>query len=398
MQNDRQQALTGIRVLDLGEIMQAPVAAQVLGDLGADVIKIERGTKGDMLRGLDRESLDRGRPGAYFAAVNRNKRSIALNLKTAEGQQIMHQLLAEADVLIHSYRTSAVERLGLTYDDLRERYPRLVYGSATGFGETGPYAHKAGQDMLAQALSGMARSCGDPSISAYVHPVPTVDYASGMALAQGILAALFERERSGHGQKVSVNLFDTALSLQTLESATLLMNQRETNWVADWYSGIFETTDGLLLVLGLFRDNPLQLACKALGIDDLSDQPVFGSQQLQAENKDAANAVLGPLIARLSTAEAAELFDGVDLLCAPLLTLREALDHPQTRHNGTLVDVDVEGTRTARLMGNPVTFSRTPVHVSRSVPAVGEHTDEILSEIGRSAPDIRNLRSEGVVR
>ncbi|NDV06040.1 CoA transferase [Rhodococcus sp. IEGM 248] len=398
MQNLRQQALSGIRVLDLGEIMQAPVAAQVLGDLGAEVIKVERGVNGDMLRGLDRDSLEAGRPGAYFAAVNRNKRSIALNLKSAEGKDILHRLLAETDVLIHSYRTAAVERLGLTYDDLQERYPRLVYGTATGFGETGPYAHKAGQDMLAQALSGMARSCGDPSISAYVHPVPMVDYASGMALAQGILAALFERERSGRGQKVSVNLFDTALSLQTLESASLLMDRRETNWVTDWYSGIFETTDGLLLVLGLFRENPLQLACKALGIDDLSVQPSFASPQLQAENKEAANAVLRPLIARLSTTGAAELFDGVDLLCAPLLTLQEALDHPQTRHNGTLVDVDVEGVRTTRLIGSPVTLSRTPAQVRRGVPAVGEHSDEILHELGVSESRVQTLRSKEVIR
>ncbi len=129
------------------------------------------------------------------------------------------------------------------------------------------------------------------------------------------MAALFERERSGRGQKVSVNLFDTALALQTLESSTLLAYQRETNWVSDWYSGIFETTDGLLLVLGLFRENALGLACKALGIDDLSVQPTFATPQLQAENKEAANAVLRPLVAQLSTAEAAELFDG-SICCA----------------------------------------------------------------------------------
>nr|WP_236950228.1 CaiB/BaiF CoA-transferase family protein [Mycobacterium sp. MS1601] len=387
-----------MRVLDLGEIMQGPVAAQVLGDLGAEVIKVERGATGDMLRGLDRDSLQARRPSAYFAAVNRNKRSIALNLKSDEGKEILHQLLVDTDVLIHSYRTAAVQRLGLTYDDLHERYPRLVYGTATGFGETGPYAHKAGQDMLAQALSGMARSCGDPSISAYVHPVPMVDYASGMALAQGILAALFERERSGRGQKVSVNLFDTAMSLQTLESSTLLMNERETNWVTDWYSGIFETTDGMLLVLGLFRENPLQLASKALGIDDLSIQPAFGSPQLQADNKEAANAVLRPLVAKLSTAEAAERFDAVDLLCAPLLTLKEALDHPQTRHNGVLVDVDVEGVRTTRLMGNPVSLSRTPTRVRRGAPKVGEHSEEILHELGLSPSQVQDLRSKEVIR
>jgi crotonobetainyl-CoA:carnitine CoA-transferase CaiB-like acyl-CoA transferase len=301
-------------------------------------------------------------------------------------------------VLVHSYRPAAVRRLGLTYDDLADRYPRLVYASASGFGETGPYAHKAGQDMLAQSLSGMARTVGDPNLTAHILPVPVVDYASGMALAQGILAALLERERSGRGQQVSVNLLDTALALQTLESASLLMYERETNWVTDWYSGIFETSDGMVTVLGLFRENALHLVCKALQVEDLSRRPEFATADLQARNKDKANELLRDAVRALTTDEAIQRFDAADLLSAPLLTLEEALAHPQVLENGTITQVEVGGRRTTRILGNPVKLSRTPATISRGVPDVGEHTEPALRESGFTDDDLARLRASGAVR
>ncbi|WIY01184.1 CaiB/BaiF CoA-transferase family protein [Amycolatopsis mongoliensis] len=392
------RVLDGIRVLDLGEIMQGPLAAQVLGDFGADVIKVERGIGGDLMRSLDRESAEAGEPCSYFVAVNRNKRSVSLNLKTREGMDALHRLLAGADVLVHSYRPAAVRRLGLTYEDLAERYPKLVYASASGFGESGPYAHKAGQDMLAQSLSGMARTVGDPNLTAHILPVPVVDYASGMALAQGILAALLERERSGRGQHVSVNLLDTALALQTLESASLLMYQRETNWVTDWYSGIFETSDGMVTVLGLFRENALHLVCKALEVADLSRRPEFATAELQARNKDQANESLRDTVRALTTDEAIARFDAADLLSAPLLTLEEALAHPQVLENGTITQVEVGGRRTTRILGNPVKLSRTPATTRQGVADVGEHTEPVLREFGFTDDDLARLRASGAVR
>jgi crotonobetainyl-CoA:carnitine CoA-transferase CaiB-like acyl-CoA transferase len=392
------QALDGIRVLDLGEIMQAPLAAQVLGDFGAEVIKVERGVNGDMMRSLDRQAVEAGDPCSYYVAVNRNKRSVSLNLKTREGMAALHRLLERVDVLVHSYRPAAVRRLGLSYEELAGRYPKLIYASASGFGETGPYAHKAGQDMLAQSLSGIARTVGDPNLSAHILPVPVVDYASGMALAQGILAALLERERSGRGQQVSVNLLDTALALQTLESASLLMYGRETNWVTDWYSGIFETSDGMVTVLGLFRENALRLVCKALDVDDLSRRPEFATADLQARNKDVANEFLRDTVRTLTTAAAIERFDSADLLSAPLLTLEEALHHPQVLANGTITRVEVGGGTSTRILGNPVRLSRTPAAVTRGVPGVGEHTEPVLREYGFTDVDLGALRESGAVR
>lgn len=391
------RALEGVRVLDLGEVLQGPIAAQVLGDFGAEVVKIERGINGDITRTLDRAAIDVGEPASYFVGVNRNKRSVSLNLKTREGMATLHRLLEQADVLLHTFRPSAVRRLGLSYEDLADKYPGLVYASATGFGESGPYAHKAGQDMLAQSLSGMARTVGDPTLRAHLMPVPTVDYASGMALAQGVLAALYERERSGLGQKVSVNLLDTALALQTLESASLLMYERETNWVTDWYSGIFETRDGMVTVLGLFRDNALHLVCKALGVDDLSRRPEFATADLQARNKERANEVLRGTVEAMTTEEAIQRFDSVDLLSAPLLTLREALKHPQVLENGIITEVETGGHRSTRILGNLVKLSRTPATVRRGVPALGEHTESVLRESGFTDADIAELRASGAV-
>ncbi|OZM75452.1 MULTISPECIES: CaiB/BaiF CoA transferase family protein [Pseudonocardia] len=392
------RALEGIRVLDLGEIMQGPLAAQVLGDFGADVVKVERGVAGDMMRSLDRDAIEAGEPSSYYVAVNRNKRSVSLNLKTREGLAALHRLLERADVLVHSYRPAAVRRLGLSYEELADRYPRLVYASASGFGETGPYAHKAGQDMLAQSLSGMARTVGDPGLAAHISPVPVVDYASGMALAQGILAALLERERSGRGQHVSVNLLDTAMALQTLESASMLMYGRETNWVTDWYSGVFETSDGMVTVLGLFRENALHLVCKALDLEDLSRRPEFGTASLQARNKERANELLRDAVRALTTEDAIQRFDSADLLSAPLLTLDEALRHPQVLANGTITRVEVAGSTSTRILGNPVTLSRTPARITRGVAAVGEHTEPVLRESGFGDSDINALRASGAIR
>lgn len=389
--------LNGIKVVELCEIMQGPLAGQTLGDLGADVIKIERGTRGDAMRQLDRNAVENEEMSSYFTALNRNKRSVSVDLKTPGGVDILHRLLAEADVLVHNYRPAAIQRLGLTYEDLAPRYPRLVYAAASGFGDNGPLAHKAGQDMLAQTLSGLARAVGDPQVESYLSPTPAGDFASGMLLAQGVLAALFERERSGLGQQVTVNLLDTSVAMQMLETAALTMYGRDLNWVTQWYSGTFATRDGIVTVLGLFRDNAVGLLCKALGVEDISTRPELSGTELQARNKDRVNAVLAPAVARLTTSEAVAAFDEVDLLSAPQLSLEEALTHPQLAANGTLVDVDVTRQEPARVVGYPVRLSRTPAAVARAVPELGEHTDEVLTELGLDKAEISSLTRERAV-
>jgi crotonobetainyl-CoA:carnitine CoA-transferase CaiB-like acyl-CoA transferase len=392
------RALEGVRVLELCEVMQGPLAGQALGDLGADVIKVERATRGDTMRVLDRSAAENGRMSSYFASLNRNKRSIGLDLKTPGGMRVLHRLLERTDVLLHNYRPDAVRRLGLSYADLVQRYPRLIHASASGYGPDGPLAHKPGQDMLAQSISGLARAFAAPGRRSVLNPTAHVDYASGMALVQGVLAALYERERSGHGQEVSVNLLDTAVSMQMMEVAAHTMYGEELNWVTQWYGGTFDTTDGVISVLGLFRDNALRLICSALGIEDLSLRPELATTELQARNRDIANAVIAPVVARLSTEEALERFGSVDVLCAPQLTIQEALRHPQVRHNGLLVEVDVADQFRAQLVGYPIRLSRSPGTVRRPVPRLGQDTRDVLRELGLDAEEIDRLGEEGTIR
>ncbi|HWD07383.1 MAG TPA: CoA transferase [Amycolatopsis sp.] len=390
------RALEGVRVVELCEVMQGPLAGQALGDLGADVIKVERGPRGDAMRTLDRAAVEAGKVSAYFVALNRNKRSIVLNLKSPAGMDILHRLLADADVLVHNYRPRAVAKLGLSYEDIAERYPRLVYAGASGYGDTGPLAHKPGQDMLAQSVSGLARAVGNPELGSYLNPTAQVDYASGMSLVQGILAALLERERSGRGQEVRVNLLDTAVTMQMMEAAAHTMYAQELNWVTQWYSGTFPTTDGVITVLGLFRENAVRLICGALGIPDLSLRPELATTDLQARNKKLANDVFAPIVAGLTTQQALDRFEEADLLCAPQLTLAEALRHPQLAANGLLVDVDVAGGGRARVVGYPVHLSRSPGEVRGEVPRLGQHTGDVLADLGLTRDQIDDLVRAGV--
>lgn len=376
--------LQGVKVVEMAEVMQGPLAAQTLGDYGADVIKVER-TAGDLMRGLDRDATAAGKVSAYFAAVNRNKRSIVLDLKSAQGLDALHGLLGEADVFVHSFRPDAIRRLGLTYEDLSERHPALIYASASGWGESGPFSHKAGQDLLAQSISGMARTVGKPSLTSHLNPVATVDYASGSLLAQGVLAALLHRVRTGRGQHVSVNLLDTALNLQVLEAAARLMYDAELNWVQQWWSGEFETADGYLTVVGFFRENAVGLACKALGIEDLSSRPEFEGVANQAASKEEVNRLLAPSIKSRTTDEAVKLFDSVDLLCSPMLTLAECLKHPQVRHNDPFVQVRASGQEETRVVGRAVKLSdMTPRGHAERVPLLGEDTESVLVQLDRN--------------
>lgn len=391
------QPLTGVRVVELAEVMQGPLAAQVLGDYGAEVIKVERG-EGDILRRLDRDAAAAGLMCPYFAAINRNKRSVGLNLKDSRGMEALHRLVDTADVLIHSYRPDGVRRLGLAYDQIESRYPRLIYASASGWGDSGPLSHKAGQDMLAQAMSGLARAVASRNTFSYFNPTASVDFASGMSLAQGVLAALLERERTNRGQHVSISLLDTAVSMQTMEAASLQMYDRELNWVQQWYTGVFATLDGAVAVLGLFRENALALLCTSLGVSDLTDEPDLATAGMQAANRERINQYLAPTIAELTTAEALRRFDSVDLLSSPVLSLREALRHPQVESNGRLVDVVIPGQDPARLVGNPVSLSRQDTPPYYSVPLTGQDTNEVLAELGYETLEVSRLRGDGVIR
>jgi len=267
------QPLAGIKVIDFTQVMLGPCCTQMLGDYGADVIKIERIGAGD----LSRSSIEdpAGPLNPVFCSLNRNKRSIALDLKSPAGLRVVHRLAASADVVVNNFRAGVMERMGVGYAALSKINPRIIFAFGTGFGTDGPYSHKGGQDVLAQAMSGvMARKC-DPSEPLTIYPTALADYSAGMHLVQGILLALLQRERTGQGQQVEVSLYDSMLAMQMQEAAMWLMRGRDFSWGAMPHTGAFETTDGALVIVGAFKANPLREISLALGLDDLSQDERF---------------------------------------------------------------------------------------------------------------------------
>ena len=248
--------LAGIRVIDFTQVMMGPVATQMLGDYGADVIKIERPPTGD----LSRTSIPddpAGLVGPVYCSLNRNKRSVVLDLRKAEDRAALLDLIRGADVVVNNFRAGVMERMGLGHDELERINPRLIYAVGTGFGLTGPYAHKGGQDVLAQAMSGVMARRSNETDPLAVHATTFADYCAGMHLVQGVLLALLQREKTGRGQQVSVSLLDSMIAAQTQEAAAHLMRGQELNWGAMPLSGVFETSDGALVMVGAFKTDPL---------------------------------------------------------------------------------------------------------------------------------------------
>ena len=373
-------ALQGVRVLELCEVFQGPVAAQTLADHGADVIKIEKPGRGDSLRHSDTVANAAGKMGSYFAALNRNKRSICLDLKAEADREVFLRLVAEADVLMHNYRPGVLEKLGFSYEALEALNPRLVYAAASGFGESGPLSALAGQDFLIQSISGMAwkttASRGGPT---FIN-VPIADYTSGMLLAQGILLALMERTHSGRGQKVTVSLFNALVAMQMLEAATHLNYQYETRWFDRALNFTAEASDGWLTVIGFFRDNPLQLVCKALGMEDLSARPQWAGKLDQARDREALAALLAPAIRALSVQECVDRLQGQGVLAAPILRFEQTLALPQVEANGLLAEVPVAGQEAMRVIANPVKLHRTPMQVRSGPPHLDADRQSVLDD------------------
>jgi crotonobetainyl-CoA:carnitine CoA-transferase CaiB-like acyl-CoA transferase len=373
--------LAGIKIIDFTQVMMGPVATQMLGDYGADVIKIERPPTGD----LSRTSIPddpAGLVGPVYCSLNRNKRSMVLDLRKPEDRAALMELIRTADVVVNNFRAGVMERMGLGYDELKRINPRLIYAVGTGFGLTGPYAHKGGQDVLAQAMSGVMarRSNEDEPLSVYA--TTFADYSAGMHLVQGVLLALLQRQKTGRGQRFSVSLLDSMLAAQTQEAATQLMRGRELNWGAMPLSGVFETADGAIVMVGAFKANPLKDIATALDMPGLDADPRFLTHALQKTNKPALQAIFRERFKTQTTAHWLGRLEAQDLLCAPVRNLAEALADEQATINGMILEAPgvVEP---VRLVGSPIHLEDAPVTVRVPPAELGQHTQEVLAEIAQ---------------
>ncbi|BCW51005.1 CaiB/BaiF CoA-transferase family protein [Arthrobacter sp. StoSoilB13] len=389
--------LDGIKIVDFTQVFMGPSCTQLLGDYGADIIKVERPGAGDISRNSFPDQDGQDNP--IFLSINRNKRSVSVDTRTEEGREVLHRLMADADVVVSNFRSGVMERMGFGYEELKAANPGIIWASGTGFGPEGPYSHKGGQDAIAQAYSGVMWRRESDDTKPSIYPTTLCDYITGMHLMQGILLALRTREASGVGQKVEVTMYDSMLHLQMQEACMQLNRGYEVNWGAMPLSGVFETTDGAVCMVGGFTPDPLARISEALGLDeDLTQRPEFSNLEQQFKNKPALQAIFRERIATNTTEYWTHRLEEQGLLNAPVHTLEQALADAQTEANGMIVEAEHPAVGTVRMLNAPIRLSATPPTIRRTAPRLGEHNVEVLLENGFDQETIERLQQLGVLR
>ena len=387
--------LTGIKVLDLCRARAGPTAVRQLADWGADVIKIERPPA------TGAETLGGNRDGFDFQNLHRNKRSLTLDLKSERGRGLFLELARGADVVVENFRPDVKHRLRIDYDTLSAGNPRLVYGSISGFGQDGPYAKRPGLDQIAQGLSGFMSVTGLPGQGPVRAGVPMADLSAGFHLALGILLALFERERSGQGQWVHTSLLEAQLAMMDFQAARYLIagevpGQAGNDHPTSIPTGVFPTRDGQVNIQAA-ADHLFRRLCEALGADDLLADPRYADNDGRSEHRATLHARIAEYTAALASEEIIALLERVGVPCGPIYTVDQTFADPQVRALGMDPEFHHPRLGPLRLLGQSINLSRTPERVARATPEIGEHSDEILGELGYSAEQIAELRATNVI-
>jgi len=393
-------ALDGIRVLDWTIWQQGTSASAILADLGADVIKIEEPVSGDPGRGLLTVGAD-GLSG-YFQALNRGKRSLAIDLKHPKGRELLLRLAAGADVFLSNYRPGVAERLGIGYADLCQVNPGIIFARASGWGREGPEAEAGSFDILGQARGGLMSINGEPASSPKNVGAPVADQGGGMLSVLGILAALRHRDRTGEGQEVDVSLLGTVLGLQSFNFTTYFLTgqvpQRLKRAGPIPFWNIYAGGDGRHFVIGMLVDRGWPDLCDAIGRRDLlEDERFAGYAGRTRHHAKELMAILDETFAERPAGEWAELLNARGIFSALVQNYDEAARDPQALANGYFVDVPREGGPPVRMVNTPIQFSKTPVHIRSIAPELGQHTEEVLLEAGLSWEEITALRDDGAV-
>ncbi len=388
--------LDGIRVLDLSRVIAGPYCATLLGDLGADVIKLERPGRGDDLRSWRGSGMS-----AAFAAINRNKRGVAVELQHPEGARLAFELARRADVIVENFLPGVAERLGLGYAAVRAANPSGVYASVTGFGQTGPYAKRPGYNTIAQGMSGLMALTGMPG-----HPPTKVDgsvsdLAAALCAFGTVNAALVHRFRTGVGQHLDVNLVASTLSLLPDPVAHYFDSGVRPKRVGNRNANLtpaeaYPTKDGMIQVV-MMNPDQYDRFCRALGDDALATDPRFATNDARLANYDEFRSRVERVLAGDTTAEWQERFERAQIAAGPVYEFDEVFTDPQVKHLGLVVDVEQPGYGTARMLGFPVRASATPAVIRRPAPLLGEHTADVLGEIGVSAHEIERLVAAGAI-
>jgi crotonobetainyl-CoA:carnitine CoA-transferase CaiB-like acyl-CoA transferase len=389
--------LEGIVVLDFTRIVAGPFATQILGDLGADVIKVERADGGEEARTYGVTDPSR-MPGATFLAMNRNKKSIGIDLQSSAGRDVARRLLTTADVSIHNFRTGVMERLGLGYEAASAANPRLIYCSITCFGSVGPHRESAANDLAIQAYSGLLSITGEADGPPVRNPTAVSDITSGLYAAIGILSALHHRERTGRGQAVETNMLEGQLNMLNLFFVDYWLNglvpqRMGTGNRMGLPNQAFPAKDGWVCIVAP-TDRIWSKCCEALGVAALAKDPRFATLAERYGHRDELVAAVSEATSGLSISECLARLMAAGVPCAPVNTIAEVAIDPQVQALQSIVEMPVTGLGPVKLVRSPLHLSLTPVSERVPPPVLGEHTDEILSRAGFSASEIAQLRSE----
>ncbi len=389
-------ALEGIRVLDLTRVRSGPTCVRQLGDWGADVIKIEapESIEPDGALGAPRHTSD-------FQNLHRNKRSITLNLKEKDGRDVLMRLVETADIVVENFRPDVKQRLGLDYDTLCARNPKIILGSISGFGQTGPYAQRPGFDQVAQGMGGLMSITGAPGEGPMRVGIPVADLTAGLFCAMGILTALLERTTSGKGQWVQTSLLQAQIFMLDFQAARYLMKgevpgQAGNNHPTSIPTGVFPTEDGHINIAVAGEVIWLRF-CEILNKQAWADDPRFRDAPGRSQNRQVLNAEIAEITETRKSDDWVELFSQAGIPSGPIYDMAGVFADPQVEHLGIATEIETEVFGNTRMIAQPMQLSRTPCDLASRPPERGEQTNEILSELGLSEEQLQDLKSRNVI-
>lgn len=388
--------LDGVRIIDLSAIISGPMATQILADQGADVIKVEGPGPGDLVRYLGPQ---RNGVNAMFTAVNRNKRAMVLNLKSPEGREVLIDLIKTADVFVENFRPGAIEKLGLGPEQLQSLNPGLIYVAMSGFGDTGPYARRRVYDPVIQATSGFSDvqtnvTTGEPQLIQTL----ACDKTMAITAAQAITAALYAKARGRGGRLIEINMLDSAIAFLWPDAYYNLVFEEGANRSPDFatFYSIRRTKDGYITMIAI-SDDEFRATCRAIGRPEIADDPRFKSVADRMQNAKVMTDMISAVVEQFATAEITARLEAEDVPHARVLKREEVLTDEQVRVNGTIATLDDPRAGRMRLARSPAKFDGETLRFRRPAPGLGQHTDEILRELGKSDADITRLRAVAAI-
>ncbi|MBI5720527.1 MAG: CoA transferase [Burkholderiales bacterium] len=387
-------ALARFRVVDLTQVRAGPTACRQLADWGADVIQVQMP---EHLRGDDTLG---GQDGSDYQYTHRNKRSVTLNLKEPEGIAALKQLIGTADAVVENFRPDVKFRLGIDYETLAQDHPRLVYASISGFGQSGPLAERPGFDQIAQGMGGLMSVTGLPGQGPVRVGIPIADLCAGIFAAQGILVALLERESSGRGQWLHTSLLESMVYMMDFQTARWLVDGEVAQQAGNFHptsipTGVYKARDGYMNI-AVFGSKIWERFCRTLGAPEWITDPRFHDKASRSVNRDALNAAIDEHLAHEDRDHWIQRFNEAGVACGHINDMSEVFDEPQLRHLGLVREVVSARLGQQRHVGQPMTLTRTPSRLVRAAPRRGEHTEEVLAELGLAAGDIAQMKARGV--